>query len=56
MISGLSEIAESNAASTQETGGVITNVSKRFREVKQSAADLKATADVLEQNIQNFKM
>lgn len=56
MISGLSEIAESNAASTQETGGVITNVSQRFREVKQSAADLKATADVLEQNIQNFKM
>ena len=55
-IEGLSGIAENNVTSTKETGGVITNVSQRFREVKQSAADLKSTADILEQNIRNFKM
>lgn len=56
MIAGLSDIAESNVTNTQETGGVITNVSERFREVEQSAANLRGTADILEQNIQNFKM
>ncbi|HBA68582.1 MAG TPA: hypothetical protein DCZ40_04400 [Lachnospiraceae bacterium] len=55
-IAGLSGIAESNAANTQETSGVITNVSERFREVKQSAANLKGTADILEQNIRKFKI
>lgn len=55
-IAGLSDIAESNVTNTQETNGVITNVSERFREVKQSAAKLKGTADILEQNIRNFKM
>lgn len=55
-IAGLSDIAESNAANTQETSGVITNVSERFREVKQSAANLKGTADILEQNIRKFKI
>lgn len=56
MIAGLSDIAESNAANTQETSGVIADVSERFREVEQSAANLKGMADILEQNIQNFKM
>lgn len=55
-IAGLSDIAESNAANTQETSGVIKNVSERFREVKQSAANLKGTADILEQNIRKFKI
>ena len=55
-IAGLSDIAESNAANTQETSGVITNVSERFREVKQSAENLKGTADILEQNIRKFKI
>lgn len=55
-IAGLSDIAESNAANTQETGEVITNVSERFREVKQSAENLKGTADILEQNIRKFKI
>ncbi|MDY5576032.1 MAG: methyl-accepting chemotaxis protein [Lachnospiraceae bacterium] len=56
MIAGLSNIAESNVTNTQETSGVITDVSEHFREVEQSAANLRGTADVLEQNIQNFKM
>lgn len=56
MIAGLSDIAESNVTNTQETSKVITDVSKRFEEVKQSAFNLKETADMLEQNIKNFKM
>lgn len=56
MIAGLSDIAESNATNTQETSGVIADVSERFREVEQSATNLKGMADILEQNIQNFKM
>lgn len=56
MIAGLSDIAESNATNTQETSGVIADVSERFREVEQSAANLKGMADILEQNIQNFKI
>lgn len=55
-IAGLSDIAESNVASTQETSSVITEVSERFKEVQQSAANLRATADTLEQNIKKFKM
>lgn len=56
MVAELSDIAESNVANTQETSGVIAGVSDRFKEVKQSAVNLKGTADVLEQNIRNFKM
>lgn len=56
MIEGLSGIAESNVTNTQETGRVITDVSERFREVEQSASNLRGTADILEQNIRNFKM
>ncbi|MDD6069198.1 MAG: methyl-accepting chemotaxis protein [Clostridiales bacterium] len=56
MIGGLSDIAESNVTNTQETSGVITDVSELFREVEQSAVNLRGTADILEKNIQNFKM
>lgn len=56
MIAGLSDIAESNVVSTKETGEVIANVSECFREVEQSALNLKETADVLEQHICNFQM
>ena len=55
-IEGLSGIAESNVTNTQETGKVITDVSERFKEVQQSAANLRETADSLGQNIGNFKM
>ena len=53
-IAGLSDIAESNVTSTQKTSGVIIEVSERFKEVQQSAKNLRETADVLEQNIENF--
>lgn len=56
MIAGLSDIAESNVVNTKETGEVIANVSKCFREVERSALNLKETADGLEQNICNFQM
>ncbi|MBO5278637.1 MAG: methyl-accepting chemotaxis protein [Lachnospiraceae bacterium] len=56
MIEGLSGIAESNVTNTQETGKVITDVSERFKEVQQSAVNLRETADSLGQNIQNFKI
>ncbi len=56
MIAGLSDIAESNVENTQETSGVIADVSECFKEVEQSAVNLKGMADQLEQNIQNFKL
>lgn len=52
----LSEIAESNVTSTQQTNKEITQVSECFKEVEQSAAKLRKTANALEQNIKNFKM
>lgn len=55
-IAGLSNIAESNVASTQETSSVIMEISERFKEVQQSAANLRTTADILEQNIKKFRM
>lgn len=42
-------------ASTQETSSVITEVSQRLKEVKQSAGNLRTTADVLEQNMKNLR-
>lgn len=56
MIEGLSGIAQSNVINTQETSSVITDVSARFREVEQSAANLRGTADILEKNIRNFEI
>ena len=56
MIEGLSGIAESNVTNTQETGKIINDVSERFKEVQQSAINLRETADSLGQNIRNFKM
>lgn len=56
MIEGLSDIAESNVTNTQENDNVITDISARFKEVEQSAAKLRGTADTLEENIRNFKL
>ncbi len=56
MISGLSGIAESNVTNTRETSRIISDVSEHFKEVEQSAADLKGTAGILEQNIGNFTL
>ncbi|MDY2590857.1 MAG: methyl-accepting chemotaxis protein [Agathobacter sp.] len=56
MIEGLSDIAESNVTNTKETSRVITDVSERFKQVEQSAESLRATANILERNMKNFKM
>lgn len=56
MIGGLSDIAESNVTNTKETSRVITDVSERFKQVEQSAESLRATANMLERNMKNFKM
>lgn len=56
MITGLSDIAEHNVNSTKETRTVIVGISEHFRDVEQSAENLRNTADILEQNIRNFKL
>lgn len=56
MIAGLSDIADSNVVNTQETSKVINDVSDRFKKVEESAVNLRVTADILEQNMKNFKM
>ena len=56
MIAGLSDIADCNVTNTQETSKVITDVSERFKEVGQSAANLRGTADILEENMKKFKI
>lgn len=56
MIEGLSDIADSNVVNTQETSKVINDVSDRFKKVEESAVNLRVTADILEQNMKNFKM
>lgn len=54
-ISVLSGIAEDNVASTEETNAVITEVAERFRDVEEAAANLRNTADMLVQNMGDFK-
>ena len=56
MIAGLSDIADSNVVNTQETSKVINDVSDRFKKVEESAVNLRVTADILEQNMKNFKI
>ena len=56
MIEGLSDIADSNVVNTHETSKVINDVSDRFKKVEESAVNLRVTADILEQNMKNFKM
>ena len=56
MIAGLSDIADSNVVNTHETSKVINDVSDRFKKVEESAVNLRVTADILEQNMKNFKL
>lgn len=56
MIAGLSDIADSNVVNTHETSKVINDVSDRFKKVEESAVNLRVTADILEQNMKNFKI
>lgn len=55
-IERLSDIAESNVASTQQTNSEINEVSERFQGVEESAVNLRKTAAALEINIKNFKL
>lgn len=56
MIASLSDIADSNVVNTHETSKVINDVSDRFKKVEESAVNLRVTADILEQNMKNFKI
>ncbi|MGN0151633.1 MAG: methyl-accepting chemotaxis protein [Wujia sp.] len=52
----LSDIAEDNVASTQETNAVITEVAESFRNVASSAENLRRTAQELAQHISKFEL
>lgn len=52
----LSDIAQDNVASTQETNSLITEVTNRFGNVEEAAENLRETALHLEREIKDFKM
>ena len=52
----LSDIAEANVTDTTQTSGVITEVADSFESVKQSAENLRKTADLLAENIGSFHL
>ena len=52
----LSDIAQDNVASTQETNSLITEVTNRFGNVEEAAGNLRETALHLEREIKDFKM
>lgn len=52
----LSDIAEDNVASTQETNAVITEVAESFKNVASSAENLRCTAQELAQHISRFEL
>lgn len=56
IISALSDIAEANVTDTTQTSGVITEVADSFESVKQSAENLRKTADLLAENIGSFHL
>lgn len=56
IISTLSDIAEANVTDTTQTSGVITEVADSFESVKQSAENLRKTADLLAENIGSFHL
>ncbi len=55
-ISSLAVIAQENAASTQETNGIISMVTESVSGVHDSAENLRETSDKLMQHISNFEM
>lgn len=56
IITSLSHIAEDNVSGTEETNAVITQVADSFRNVEDSAENLKNTADMLAQNMGSFQL
>lgn len=53
---GLTEIAEQNAANTQETSAVTNEVASNFEKVEESAKQLKDIAGELEGSVKHFRM
>jgi methyl-accepting chemotaxis protein len=52
----LSEIAENNLASMEETNAAITEVYEKFHDVEDAAGSLRGTSDKLAENIGNFQL
>ena len=55
-VEGLSEIAEQNAANTQETCAQTIKVSNTFEQIEGSAAQLKEIADDLSNTMKYFRL
>ncbi len=55
-IVSLSEVAENNVKSTMHTNEAITEVHGSFISIEESAKNLRGTADLLSQNMDNFKL
>lgn len=55
-VEGLSDIAEQNAAGTQQTFAQTVEVSNTFEEIESNAAHLKEIADVLSDTIKYFQL
>lgn len=55
-VEGLSEIAEQNAANTQETYAQTIEVSNTFEQIEDSALQLKAIADDLSNTMKYFHL
>ena len=56
IVQNLTAIAEENAASTEETSASVTEVTAIVNNISEKAAELKAIADDLDQNMQQFKI
>ena len=55
-VEGLSEIAQQNAANTQETCAQTIEVSNTFEQIEDSALQLKKIADVLSDTMKYFRL
>lgn len=56
IIETLSDIAQQNVAGTQETNEELKEVTENFKNLDDSAQNLRNTADLLAENISNFKL
>ena len=52
----LSDIAQQNVSSTQGTNEELKEVTDNFKNLDESARNLRSTADLLAANISNFKL
>ena len=55
-VEGLSELAEQNAANTEETYAQTTEVSNTFEQIEESASKLKDIADALSNTMKYFRL